>query len=182
MTALSNSQVNEIVHGLEDIGSLGDALEGQGLLAQDIEGLGMSLGELLNFGTADEKDGFLGDAFRDQIDGLLNDPALQPTGPTVAQINAWLNTSPLAGTTGAYKNVSWSLVQGGEYSGAHPLEWEVTITGKHNTQNDLVPGADAAAAGIAFTTAPKVSTDAGTSFTFSFGLTDVNQFLRRSAR
>ncbi len=168
-TALSNSQLNEIVNGLEDIGSLGDELEASGVLAQDIEGLGLSFGELFNFGTNNGNGGFLGDAFRDQIAALL-------AGTTVAQVNALLGTSPLAGTTGAYENVTWSLVQGGEYVGAHPLEWEVTITGKHATDNDLLPGADATAAGIAFTTAPKIATDASASFTFSFGLTDTDDF------
>jgi hypothetical protein len=173
-TALNAAQVNEIVDGLEDLGKLGNALEASGVLAQDLEGLGLSFGELFNFGTSDGLDGFLGNAFRDQIDSLFQ--AALPTGPTVAQINTWLGASPLAGTTPGYSNVSWSLAQGGEYGGAHPLEWEVTIAGTRTTQNDLVPGATAAGDGISFTTAPKVSTDAAASFKFSFGLTDANQF------
>lgn len=176
-TALSGAQVNEIIGGLGDIGALGNELEKSGVLAQGIEGLGVSVGELFNFGTSSGKGGFFAAAFRDQLDGLLNDPALQPTGPTVAQINTWLNTSPAAGTTGSYSNVTWSLSQGGEYTGStHPLEWEVTIGGTRSTENDFVPGQEAEDAGIEFSAAPQVATDASASFKFSFGLTATNQF------
>lgn len=169
-TVLSNAQANEIVRGLEDLGTMGDALEASGVLAQDIDGFGLSLGDLLNFGTSNGRDGFLGDAFRDPVDTLL------ATSPTIAGINTALNISPVAGTTGEYSNVTWSLVNGGEYGGAHSFEWEVTVTGTRTTQNDLDPGANAAADGIAFTTAPKVETDANVSFTFSFGLDASDNF------
>ena len=82
-TGLSNVQVNEIINGLEDIGALGDALEQLGGLATPLASLGASFGDLFNLGTANGTGGFLGDAFRDQLNGLLKDPGLPPTGPTV---------------------------------------------------------------------------------------------------
>ncbi len=168
-TALNGGQLNEIVNGLEDLGKLGDALEASGVLAQDLEGLGLSFGELFDFGTSDGQGGFLGDAFRDQIATLA-------AGTTVAQVNTLLGSNPAPATTGSYTDVTWSLVNGGEYATAHPFEWEVTVAGKRTTQNDLVPGTTAAAAGIDFTTAPDVETEATGSFTFSFGLDATNNF------
>ena len=70
-------------------------------------------------------------------------------GKTVAQINTLLNTSPLAGTTGVYKNVTWSLAQGGEYTGAHPLRVGSERSRERRPRKTIsLPGTDAAADGI----------------------------------
>ena len=172
-TGLSNVQVNEIINGLEDIGALGDALEQLGGLATPLASLGASFGDLFNLGTANGTGGFLGDAFRDQLNGLLKDSGLPLTGPTVAQINTWLGTSPLAGTTGAYSGVTWALGQGGQYTGANPFEWEVTISGTKTSTQNFEP--DLSADEIVLSGAD-VSVDAEASLTFSFGLTSTNTF------
>lgn len=175
-TSLTNAQVNEIIHGLEDIGQLWNALEQEGALDQNIGALGTTFADLFNFGSANGQDGFFGDAFRDQLDDLLHQAPVSPaTGPTVSQINTWLNTSPLAGTTGAYTGVTWSLNQGGEYSGANQFEWEVTIGGSTTSDLNFVAGSTFASEDIAVSGA-KVSTTASTSFKFSFGLTDSGNF------
>ena len=166
-TVLSNPQIAEIIDGLEDIGALGDALEQLGALAEPLANIGASFSDLFNLGTSNGLGGFLGDAFRDQLNGALG------VGTTVAQVNALLNTSPLAGTTGAYSGVTWSLGQGGEYTGANPFEWEVTISGTKTTTQSFEP--DLSADEIVLSGA-EVSVDAEASLTFSFGLTATNDF------
>ena len=63
-TGLNSAQVSEIISGLQDLGTLGNALEQLGDLAAPLAGLGMSFGKLFNLGTANGMGGFFGAAFR----------------------------------------------------------------------------------------------------------------------
>ena len=156
--SLSAAQVDTVVTGLESLNLVLHDADLSTTMAS-FAGLEKGAGGLFGLGSANGTDGFLGDAFRDRFNAAF------PAAATVADVNAFLQAGPGAGPTGAFANVGWNFIQGGSYSGAHPFEWELKISGDRATTVAAKLEGD-----VTFDIAPLIPVTASGDVTFSFGL------------
>ncbi len=149
--------------GLAEVVKFAAELDNFGDLDASIAGVGKSLGDLFDLGSADGTGGFLGSEIAQPLDQFLKNGGMK-----ASDVSSFLKGLTV-GKNSVFDSLTVASVTGGYYADTNEYEWELTVTGVRTTSLALDPGADLGAEGLSFNGSVNLDIAADVSITFSFG-------------
>ncbi len=155
--------VKAINDGLADVVKFAAELDQFGDLDATLAGVGKSLGDLFDLGSADGKGGFLGSEIAQPLDQFL-----KTGGVKASEVKAFLEGLTV-GKNSVFDSLTVESVIGGYYADTNEYEWELTVKAVRTTSFALDPGSDLGTEGLGFDGAVNLDISADVALTFSFG-------------